>query len=72
MPSDIAEYTDCVAVIQKQLLAELGNARLSGGGDAGSGGSFLPAPLIVAIAVLAVIAAGLGVLALRRRRPPAP
>ena len=69
MPPDITEYTDCYDVIQRQLLAELGTTKLSDTSDAGSGGSFLPTPVLVAIVVLAAAAASLGVVALRRRRP---
>ena len=71
MPSDISEYTDCYDVIQQQLLAEIGHAKLNGSGG-GSGGSFLPTPVIVVLAVLALAALALGGVALARRRPPAP
>ncbi|MDQ6820620.1 MAG: hypothetical protein M3076_09855 [Actinomycetota bacterium] len=72
MPSDIQVYTDCVQVIQDQLLAQLGKNKANGGSGAGSGGSFLPAPVIIAIVVLALAAVALGGLALVRRRPRAP
>lgn len=70
MPSDIREYTDCYDVIQGQLLAQLGKTKATGSADGGSGGSFLPTPVVVAIVVLALAAAILGALALARRRPP--
>ena len=67
MPPDITEYTDCYDVIERQLLAELGSKKLTDANGGGSGGSFLPAPVLIAIGVLVVAAAGLGVAALRRR-----
>ncbi len=72
MPADISEYTDCAAVIQGQLLAELDKSPLSGGAGAGSGGSFLPVPVIAAIVVLALGAVALGAVGLIRRRPSQP
>jgi hypothetical protein len=71
MPPSITEYTVCYDVIERQMLSEIGAQKLTGGAGGGSGGSFLPAPVLVAIIVLALGAATLGVLALRRRRPPA-
>ena len=71
MPADIQEYTDCYNAIQAQLLTELGTKNVNGTVSGGSGGSFLPVPVIIAIVVLAVAAAGLGAVALRRRNPPA-
>jgi hypothetical protein len=66
MPVDIKEYTDCGDVIQRALLAELGQLRGHGGSGQG-GGSFLPTPLIVVLALLVVGGAGFGVYAYRRR-----
>jgi hypothetical protein len=71
MPPSITQYTDCYDVIQRQLLIEIGAQKLSDGAGGGSGGSFLPTPVLVAIVVLALAAATLGVIALRRRQPPA-
>jgi hypothetical protein len=70
MPPTIAEYSNCYDVIQRQLLVEIGSQKLSGAAGGGSGGSFLPTPVLVAIAVLALAAAALGITALRRRAPP--
>jgi hypothetical protein len=70
MPPDITEYTDCYDVIERQLLSEIGSQRLTDAGGT-SGGSFLPTPVLVAIIVLALGAAILGVVALGRRKPPA-
>jgi hypothetical protein len=68
MPADIKEYTDCYDVIQRALVAAVGGHRVSGSKDsAGSGGSFLPTPVIVVIVILALAAATFGALALRRR-----
>jgi hypothetical protein len=69
MPADVQEYTDCRDVIQRALLAEEGRLRQgSAPATASSGGSFLPTPVIVALALLALAAASLGALAWRRRR----
>jgi hypothetical protein len=78
MPADVKEYTDCNDVIQRALLAQLGGsgrrgASASPGGtpgssDGGAGGSFLPAPLVLVLGLLALAAATLGAVAIRRRR----
>jgi hypothetical protein len=67
MPAETAEYTDCYDVIQRALLAAQGKLALANTGAGGSGGSFLPTPVIVALVVLALGAASFGALALRRR-----
>jgi hypothetical protein len=68
IPVDIQEYTNCYAVIQRALLAQVSNSR-SGAGQTSqsSSGSFLPLPVVVVLIVLGLSAAGFGVLALRRR-----
>jgi hypothetical protein len=76
IPPAIKEYTNCYDVIQRQLLAQLGQSKQDGGGSGGGGGgSFLPVPVIVVLAVLVVIAGGYSVVAIRRREggggPPA-
>jgi hypothetical protein len=68
MPADIQEYSDCYDVIQSQLLAQLSGRGGSGGSDPGSGGSFLPTPLIVVLVVLVLAGATFGAVAIRRRR----
>jgi hypothetical protein len=71
MPADIKEYTDCPDVIQRALLAKLGGHHTGANKDSsGSGGSFLPTPVIVAFVLLLVAGATFGVLAMRRRTPP--
>jgi hypothetical protein len=71
MPADIREYTDCYDVIQRALLAQLGQRR-GGGGSGQGGGSFLPTPVIVVLIVLGLSAVSFGVLAIRRRRGTSP
>ena len=66
MPADVKEYTNCGDVIQRKLLQQLGGLK-GHGGSGGGGGSFLPAPLIVVLALLLVGGAGFGVYAWRRR-----
>jgi hypothetical protein len=72
MPASIKQYTDCYDVIQRALI----QARKTGtAGPApsagGSGGSFLPTPVIIILAVLIVAALGFaGMAVARRRRPP--
>lgn len=67
MPADVKEYTDCYDVIQRTLFAQLSSTHVGGSGKSSSGGSFLPTPLIVVLAVLVVGALGLGAVALSRR-----
>ncbi len=69
MPAYIKEYTDCYDVIRRTLLEQLGGRRTDAGsvGGSGSGGSLLPAPLIVVLGLLALAASVFGVLAIRRR-----
>jgi hypothetical protein len=74
MPAVVKEYTDCYDVIQRALLAGVAGSHPSdSGGTGGSGGSFLPTWLIVVLVLLALAAATLGAIALRRRGtgPPA-
>ncbi|MBV9421935.1 MAG: hypothetical protein JOZ98_03415 [Solirubrobacterales bacterium] len=71
MPADIKEYTDCYGVLQNQLLAEVGSGHVHSASATGSGGSFLPTPLLVVLGVLVVAAAGFGVVAVRRRKASA-
>lgn len=67
MPVSVKEYSDCYDVIQKALLGQVG-AKQGASTGGGSGGSALPTWLIVVIVVLALGAATLGALSLRRRR----
>jgi hypothetical protein len=74
MPAVVKEYTDCYDVVQRALLAGVaGSHPTNSGGSGGSGGSFLPTWLIVVLVLLALAAATLGALAVRRRGtgPPA-
>lgn len=71
MPADVKEYTDCYDVITHQLYTQLGGVPPAGSIShprATSSGSFLPVPVVTVLAVLAVVAAGFGALAVRRRR----
>lgn len=65
MPADIREYTNCYDVIQRALLARLGQAQ--GGGSGQGGGSFLPTPVLIVLVALGLAAVSLGVMAVRRR-----
>ena len=68
LPADVKEYTNCYDVIQRALLEQVGgpNHAATKGGS-GSGGSFLPTPLIVLLILLALVGAGLVWLTFRRR-----
>ena len=69
LPTDVQEYTNCYALIQHALLAQVSGSRPATGdtSQGSSGGSFLPLPVIVVLAVLVASAAGFGVYSLRRR-----
>jgi hypothetical protein len=67
MAADVGEYSNCQAVIQQALYADIGNLH----GDSGSGGgSFLPTWLLVLLIVLVLGGAGFAAVAIRRRRSP--
>jgi hypothetical protein len=71
MPANVQEYTNCVEVIQQQLLQQSGKGGTGGDsptGGGGSGGSFLPTPVIVIIVILALGAVTFGAFEIRRRR----
>jgi hypothetical protein len=68
LPADVTEYTDCHDVIQSQLLQQLHGNDQAGGSGARSGGSFLPTPVIVILAILALGAVTFGALEIRRRQ----
>jgi hypothetical protein len=71
MPADEKEYTNCYSQIQRALLAKLpGSSHPGGTPDGSSSGSFLSAPVIVAIVIVALGAGGAGAVALRRRNQP--
>jgi hypothetical protein len=69
MPPSIREYTNCFDVIQRQLDAQLGQSptKPANSGDSGSGGSFLPLPVIIVLVVLVGAAGSYAVMAVRRR-----
>jgi cytochrome c-type biogenesis protein CcmH/NrfG len=63
------EYTNCQQVIQTQLLSQSGTGPADKPtGSGGSGGSFLPTPVIVILVLLALAAATFGAIEVRRRR----
>jgi hypothetical protein len=71
MSADIKEYTDCYDVIQRALLNEVGKSNPVGSASgSGSGGSFLPTPVIVALVLLALGVVTFGAIAVRRRGTP--
>jgi hypothetical protein len=67
MAADVGEYSNCQAVIQQALYAEIG--KLHGDSSSG-GGSFLPTWLLVLLIVLVLGGAGFAAVAIRRRRTP--
>lgn len=66
MPADIKEYTSCSDVLQRALDDELSGLHVSGSGGSG-GGSFLPVPVIVLLAVVLLGGAAYGAVGMRRR-----
>lgn len=70
IPVSATQYTVCYDVIQRQLLAQLrtvGSDKASSG--SGSGGSFLPTPVIVVLVLLALGAVTFAAIAIRSRGP---
>lgn len=66
MPADVAEYTNCPAVINQAIVAAIGPINAKGTG--GSGSSFLPAWVIAVLVVLVLAGAGTAIAAMRNRR----
>ncbi len=66
--ADVKEYTDCYDVIQRALLGRLAASPRAthSASDQVASGPFLPTGLILVLAVLGLLSAALGVLALRR------
>lgn len=69
MPADIQEYTNCYAIIQRALLADVSTPAKHhpDSGTSSGSGSFLPTPVIVVIVLVALAGAAGLVLAVRRR-----
>jgi hypothetical protein len=67
MSAAIKEYTNCSDVIQRALLNEIGGVKPKTGAAGGSGGSFLPTPVIVSLVLLALAGVTFGAIAIRRR-----
>ena len=70
MSASVKEYTDCPDVIQRALLSQLGKPVNPGQtkSSSGSGGSFLPTPVIVVLVLLALAGVTFGAIAIRRRQ----
>jgi hypothetical protein len=57
LPVNIREYTNCFTVISDQLNRQLGVTKASSSGT-GSGGSFLPTPVVIALILIVFIGGG--------------
>jgi hypothetical protein len=69
MQADVKEYTDCYDLIQRALLVDLGRLHpIASGSRQSHGSNFLTAPVIVAIAVVALASMLLAIVFGRRRR----
>lgn len=69
MPANVQEYTNCVQVIQSQLVQQSGKAGSAPSGGSSSGGSsFFTTPVIVILVLLGLAAVTFGALEVRRRR----
>jgi hypothetical protein len=68
MPVDVEEYTNCYDVIHNQLLAQVSGTHTADvKSPTSSGGSFLPTPVIVILAVLVLGGGALAGVAIQRR-----
>lgn len=68
MPADVEEYTNCYEVIQRQLLGQLGGTHAADvKSPSHGGGSFLPTPVIVILAILVLGGGALAGVAIQRR-----
>jgi hypothetical protein len=68
LPATVREYSDCVDAIHTQLLSQSGTRTGKDSGSGGSGGSFLPTPVIIVLVILVLAAVTFGALEVRRRR----
>jgi hypothetical protein len=68
MPASVKEYTNCADVITQAENTALSTGHFNGGAGKGSGGSFLPTPVIVILVLLILAAVTFGAVAIRRRR----
>lgn len=66
MPASYKEYGNCQDAISSAIIKVRGGHKIVA--DSGSGGSFLPTPVIVILVVLILAAVTFGALAVRRRR----
>ncbi|MGZ4297750.1 MAG: hypothetical protein ACXVE4_10930 [Solirubrobacteraceae bacterium] len=66
MPASVKQYTSCYDVITQGVLTVRSGKKT--GSTGGSGGSFLPTPVIVILVLLILAAVTFGALAVRRRR----
>jgi hypothetical protein len=67
MPATVKEYTSCQDIIESALLRQVGQGGKGNGPGSSSGGSFLPAPVIVVLVLLALTGVTFGAIAIRRR-----
>jgi hypothetical protein len=67
LTASTSEYSSCVDVLNRAIAAKVASQNAAPA-TAGSGGSFLPTPVIVVLIVLLMAAGGFGVQAIRRRR----
>jgi hypothetical protein len=69
MPADLKQYSSCFDVVQQALVtARRNHGTLPAPKNQGSGGSFLPTPVIIILVILILAAVTFGALAVRRRR----
>jgi hypothetical protein len=67
LTASTTEYSSCADVLNRAIAAKIAS-QTAAPATAGSGGSFLPAPVLVILVVLLLAAGGFGVQAIRRRR----
>jgi H+/Cl- antiporter ClcA len=72
MPASVKQYTDCYDVIARAIATAKTRSGTVSTSTGGSGGSFLPTPVIIILVVLILAGVTFGAIAVRRRQAARP